>query len=415
MKKAAAIGLTTALAVLGSTAASEARDNNRTGGGEHVNVATIEGVDPTGARDSSGAISAAIKSGARQLSFPCGRFLIAQTILLPSGSQVTGRGECSILATSKSIQGNPQWASLNVAYPKGMPAGVFSNEDWKGGNANIEIRDLVLDGRAGTDGGRRIYLAAFVRTRDVVVRGVRFLGAENDDVQIGAAFLASRNFRITDNYASGERSACYGVWDGSHNFVISDNVCDGKGVSSGGVVVNGIGTNNEPERSTSALVARNVVRNTRDTGIFVGGLWNGNPDGPVYGGVEDAVVENNSVTNVSDYHGILISDGKNIVVRANRVANTAHQGIRVGSQFHGVTSQVVVEGNSIANAGVKDRNADAVRVTNGAESVSIRGNSVSGRTHRFGVRVDKDVRRATVSPGATTEGWMGGVSDSSRR
>jgi hypothetical protein len=380
-----------------------------------VYLSEFKGVDATGATDSWAGIQAAIDSGAAKLNFPCGVYMISRTIELRSDVEIVGQGDCTIVRPFSSIDGNPSWKKLGVEQPKGHPASVFANADWSNGNNNIAVSNIVLDGSAGTGGGRRIYLGAFYKVSSARINRVRFIGGGNNDVQIGAAFINSRNFSISNCVSDNERSACYGVWDGSRNFRITNNVCNGGGIASGGIVINGLSTDSRPNTSQDGIIANNTISNTQDTGIFVGGLWNGITSNPVYGSVSNVTIENNTVDGVSHYHGILISDASNIRVVGNVVKSIARQGIRIGSQFLGMTSDVWVEKNVVENADQAPISDDAIKVTHGADNVTLKGNVVSHGRHRFAIRIDPDATNVTVLEGPMARGTSGTVSNAGAR
>ncbi len=376
-----------------------------------LDVTQFASVDPTGETDSTEGILMAIASAPAKVVFPCGVYLISGTIPLPSNMEISGMGECSVIRTDRNFRGNANWSRLNFPQPRGDPGGVFANADWENGNGNIRIHDLSLDGGAGTGGGRRLYLIAFYKAANVVVERLRLTGASNNDVQIGVAFINSHDFTIKDSYAIGERSACYGVWDGSSRFEIEHNVCDGNDVADGGVVVNGISTAYKSATSYDGKVIGNKISHTRLTGIFVGGLWNGDRAAPVYGDVQEITVEGNSIDGVSVYHGILISDALNVNVRGNSISNVSREAIRVGSQFQGRTKNIFVENNIIKDVDQSSIPDDAIKVTNHSEDVTISNNKIASGNHRFSIRVDPDVRNVHVEGPRPGRGKLGDISD----
>jgi len=366
--------------------------------GRVIHIADLEGIDLTGQHDNAPIIQRALKSSGQALQFPCGVFLLAATILLPSNTTVLGNGTCTVLKTSSTIEGNPNWRYLNIIFPPGYPAGVFANSDWQQGTSNIVVRDVVLDGSNGTNGGRRLYLVAFYKTDSISIERVRFIGSKSNDVQVGAAIISASKFSLIDNFAEGMRSACYGIWDGSHDFIIAGNECDGRSISSGGITVNGLSTSNESNTSYNGVIANNMVRNTKDTGVFVGGLWNGSKEAPVYGDVRSVTIENNQIENVSTFHGVLVSDARDVSVTGNTVRGIGREGIRVGSQFRGITSGIVLRNNSVEDSNRSPEEDDAIRITNGASNVTMAGNTVSAGRHRCAIAIDPDVSHTNMPP-----------------
>lgn len=364
--------------------------------------------------DDAGSISRELRRAGGKLRLGCGRFLIAKTILLPSNSELAGSGDCTVLKLAPGIEPNVNWHHVPATYPNGYPGNILSNEDYEKGNIAIRVHDLVIDGTAGTDGKRRVHLAAFYKVSDVNIERVRFLGSRTPDVQDGVAFVASSRYLVQHSEGFGLWNACFDQWDGSHDFVVSKNICDGESSSNYGVLVNGISTAHTYNLTYNGIIAANVIRRINNVAVFVGGLWNNSRSTPVYGRVDNVRVSENRVEKVLRFHGILISDATNILVADNYVSGIAREGIRVGSQFRGNTSNITVRKNSITRTNeAQAHDGDAIRITNGARNVTVSQNSVDGTSHRCAIGIDPGVSDARFVSGSNvlSPGYEGALCD----
>jgi hypothetical protein len=387
--------------------------------GETVKLADYLGITATGQIDSAAAINRAIGSGGNTIIFPCGTFVVAETLALPSNTEVSGSGLCTIIKLSKNVGYNPNWAFMPRTESwrsDNLPANVFANSNFRDGNSNIRIRDLVIDASEGTGGARRVHLIGFYKTSDVEIEGLRFIGSGTPDIQDAIAMVNVSDYVIKNNYSINTWNACYDQWDGSHDFRIENNVCDGGGIAASGILINGLSSAHRTNTTFNGIVTQNEIRHVRNCGIYVGGLWNESRENPVYGVVANIRVENNSVAEISRFHGIIVSDGHDIAVRNNKIANVAREGIRVGSQFRGRTENILIARNSVQQAGVAGVPDDAIKITNGAQSVTLAANIVGKGQHRYAVSIDPGTFTTTLDQqdGTMASGTAGVVLDRGR-
>lgn len=362
-----------------------------------VIIADLDEIDPSGEVDSSPGISHAISDGRRKLVFPCGVFLIEQVVKLPSHTEIEGAGPCTVFKLSNTIRGNDAWANMPMTHPpKTMPGSIFTNSDFLHGNEGITIRDLVLDGTSGTGGRTLVHLLAFYKTTKVAIERVTFLGNGTPDIEDGVAFIASSDYRVANNYVFNVWNACFDQWDGSHDFRIEHNVCDGNGKAGGGIFINGLNSLHTQNLTYNGSILSNIVVRVKNAGIYAGGLWNESKTSPVYGVVHHIRIEKNVVSDVSTFHGIIISDAHDVTAISNKVAHVARQGIRVGSQFQGITSNITITDNSVEDVDRTPVPDDAIRITNGASNVTIAGNTVGAGRHRCAIGIDANVSDARV-------------------
>lgn len=363
-----------------------------------IEIANLQEVDSTGEKDSSAGISRAVTDGGGKVIFPCGVFLIEQAIRLPSHTEIAGAGPCTVLKLSQDVQGNNNWAAMPTLHrPRTMPGNIFTNSDFLHGNEDIKIHDLVLDGSSGTGGRNIVHLLAFYKQNGAVVERVTFIGSGTPDIQNGVAFIASSNYVVVNNYVFDVWNACFDQWDGSHDFKIEKNFCDGNGKAHGGIFVNGLDSMHASKTTYNGSIVANVILRVQNAGVYVAGLWNESKIAPTYGVVRNINVERNIIKEVSAFHGIIISDGVGITVTSNKVLHVAHQGIRVGSQFRGATSSILVKDNLIEDASRTPVKDDAIRVTNEARNVTISGNVVGPGAHRCAIGIDANVSDARIS------------------
>jgi hypothetical protein len=371
-----------------------------------ITVTSFPGVDPTGTTDSAAGLNKAIQSvsGPQKIVFPCGTYLVSRAINLPSYTEIAGAGaSCTTIKMMSATSPNPNQipgSSVRVS-------SVFTNEDFINGNSNIRIRDITLDGTQFSSNNG--HLAFFYRSSATVVESNRFIG--NPAIENGVAFVNSSNYQVIKNYAFNLRNACYDQWDGSHDFSVSNNVCDGNGMISYGILVNGLSSVYTPNTTYNGVIWNNTVSRVKGVGIFVGGLWNTSTTAPVYGTVSNIMISSNSVDTVTNHFGIYVTDGNDVRVILNTVKNTGLNGIRIGSQHQGATTYVTAHGNTVSDANARMASEDAIRVTNLSAQTSLFSNTVTGTRHRFAIRIDPGVSNTRLCPGTMTSGTAGLISD----
>jgi hypothetical protein len=345
----------------------------------------------------------------RKLLIPCGTFIAERVIDLPSNTEIEGAGPCTILKMAGSMKPNINW--FRVPGIKTAPRNIFSNADFISGNTNIHIHDLTLD---GTDSAGNAHLASFYNTSQMIVERIRFIGSGTSTVQDGVSFVHSEKYKVAASFGYNMANACYDQWDGVHDFVIVGNVCDGQGRTLYGILVNGLDSNRTRNISHHGVINSNELINLSDMGINVSGLWNLSQSAPDYGEVKSIRILNNTISNVRKFYGIRVADGRNILLRDNTINNVGRNGLRIGSQYRGVTSCVDATENKIINSNRASVSEDAIRIVNNADRVRLRSNIVLNGGHRFAVRIDDGVTETTVEPGSMTRGDLGFISDGGR-
>ncbi len=155
------------------------------------NVTAFAGVDPTGGMDSATGINAVASIG--KLYFPCGTYLIASVVNLPSNTDIEGAGECAVIKVSRAMVANPN------QFPGASGVkNAFANADYKLGNSHISIRHLKIDGSLATG----IFQAIdFYKVDHATVEYVDIIGS-NTVRALGVGATNSSNLVIAHNNTS---------------------------------------------------------------------------------------------------------------------------------------------------------------------------------------------------------------------
>ena len=381
-----------------------------------VSVIDLPGVDPTGATDSSLGILAAIGSGGHKVVFPCGTYVVSQVLLLPSNTEISGSGTCTIVKASLTISANTQWYTV---LPGHVAINIFANADFANGNSNISVHDITLDASSVF-----MHIASFVHSNHITIANIRFLGGIGVPTNDAISFVGSSYYSITNSYCSNVANACYDQWDGSHDFVISNNIADGGGSARHGILINGLSSgnatyHNQSNTTFNGMVTGNTITNTKSLGIAAYGLCSSY--GPVCGTVHDITISNNTVDTVSNtisglsYFGILV-DGTDMVVTGNIIKNTYQSAIWIG-RGNTATTRVTVTNNTISDANMgyasstKPTVASAIDVTNASDHVTLKGNIVSGSHQKYALSIAAGVTNTSVCAGTMATGTAGLISD----
>jgi hypothetical protein len=360
--------------------------------------------------DVASAIQTAIGSGNKKVVFPCGTYLVASAITLPSKTEIAGAGPCTIIKESASMAQNSSWSDFSSApYPKN----IFANADWAAGNTNIYLHDITLDGTAGPN---NTHLASFYRSSDIVVERVRFIGDGSTDIQDGVSFPFSSNYKVLHNYCYNIANACYDQWRGSHDFVIADNIADGNGILDYPILVNGLNSSVPDTVTYNGTITGNVIINAKSFGINTTGLYD--VTGTVRGIVKNITITGNVIRGVTDFYGIRVGDSANVVVSGNVIENTGRDCIRIGAQIGHTssTSNTTVSNNICKNANtVASATVDAITVANAADHTSLLNNTVSGTAQRWSVSIESGTEYTTLLVGPMEAGTSGLINDAGTR
>ena len=369
-------------------------------------------IDPTGQRDSSAGINAALAEQ-RKLVLPCGSFLISRTIELHSHSELKGAGACTVIKGASNLQRNANWDHIYGAARAAR--NLIANPDFVNGNSDIHVHNLTLDGSA-VQGAAVLHMASFAHSSGIVIDHVRFIGRGSLPSQDGVNFVSgSHHYRVEHSYGYGLPGACVDQWDGTHDFRITDNVCDGHGVGSYGVMVNGISSGiTSPYRANTTyngVISGNSVANMMIGGIGVWGLCGGSPQ--ACGIVRNINITGNKIHDVKRFHGILVGDGSNITITKNDIERIGADGIRISSgSTSSPTHDIVVTDNVIRDSNNVGGKSMGIEVGSGADSpanIRLDNNVIKGSMHKFAIFVHKNAANVTVQGGQMGNGTEGTV------
>jgi hypothetical protein len=322
------------------------------------------------------------------LQLPCGVFEVQAAVQLGSGTRVQGAGHCTVLKMARSMPPATLHAMFVPKASKTLRA-IFTNR--LPGDSNIIVRDLTLDGAASPGNA---HLISFYRASNVLVEGVRFLGAGSDAVQDGVSMIASSDYVVRRNTCSKIRNACYDQWDGSERFEISDNVVEGGDLLTYGILINGISTAYTDATTSNFTVRGNRISAVRHLGIGAYGLCS--PDMSLCGVVTDGVIERNEINGVREYYGIWVGNARRVTVTGNTIRDAKREAIRVASQNSGgQTGGVAVRANAIFGSGGGPGITIGTNVDRTSD-VRVELNNVTG--YRVTVKVAPSTRTIIVSP-----------------
>lgn len=379
-----------------------------------IYVTNYPGVDPTGATDSSAGIQNAISTGNRKVKFPCGTYLIESVVNLPSNVAIEGQGDCTIIKMSATISPNAN----QVPGVNGVRSS-FTNADYTSGNSGISIHDLTIDATAVPNLNQPVN---FYKGSNLKVNRVTFLGSLYVSTTLLGAinsfdFDYSHNrFIYTNNAQTGSEGACIAAWDGPHDFIITDNDCDGGSIVGYGIQINGLSSILAFNTAYNGVIANNLVRNTRTFGIDVSGLWNGSVVTPVFGKVKNISIIGNNVVNVVGNNCFRIAEGDNISVVGNLARDCNWSGYSIASANAGVTTNVTLSDNIAENVNMALGAFDAVNIGNGGNIDTLSGISISnmriaGTNHRYGINIHGGATRTFLNGASIDQGTSGTIID----
>ena len=328
------------------------------------------GVDPTGTTDSGAAINRLLVGGSVKITLPCGTYLISTPILIPSNSSLIGSGACSELRGSVGLTSNSQWVS--AGYADVAVTNIVSNSNFVSGNSNIEIANLKITQPSAAAAGNE-HLVSFVNASYVNVNNIIFIGSNSSSTQDAISFVKSSRYYVENNKCYAVSNACYDQWSQVHDFVISNNVVEGGGRLTYGILINAIvGPKSARVSGTSynGVISGNVVKNTTNVGI---GVWALSFSSAV-SYVKWFTISSNVVDTVSKYYGIYVAQGDHVVVTSNVVRESAGNGIHIASVNEQAITDITVTGNTIERSSKVN---NGVYVGASASNVTIFGNRIS--------------------------------------
>lgn len=370
----------------------------------YADIGGPAGVDPLGLVSSSPAINAALAAGVF-FKLPCGVFLIDAPLIARSGSNIGGSGACTVLKISPSL-------ATDTSAQFGTLRHVVTNSDYTSGNTDIYVHDLVIDSTAGPTTGVHIHAIGFYKVTRAGVYNVEIRSAAGQLLDDGTAFVASKEYYVRNNRIYGTINACIDQWEGSTDFVISGNLCDGLNLQNYGIVVSGFGTNAAPATTQRGLIANNVIRNFPGAGIWLQGGWNGvSGGGATYGLVKKISVVGNNISNVQGYHGVYLSDAKYNSIVGNTLETIGRVGIVISSENTGLSSENIVSDNVIASCNTAASGDPCILLTPYASYNTINNNTISGTAQPYSIVVNGGATGNIIRGGVTPVGASGDVSD----
>lgn len=362
------------------------------------------GADPTGVLPSGSAINAAISAN-RKVWAPCGTYLIDIPIQVPSTTDISGLGPCTVFKVSSTLT-----PDTSVAF--GTLRHVFRNIDYTAGNTDIYIHDLAIDNTSGPTTGAHIHALGFYKVTRAGVYNITITSASGKLMDDGTAFVASKEYYVRNNKIYGTINACIDQWEGVTDFDISGNVCDGLNLANYGILVTGMGTAGAPFTSQRGTIRGNVVKNFPGIGIWLQGGWNGvSGGGATYGLVKKIEVVGNSVNGVSGYHGIDLTDAKFNTVVGNTIENIGRNGIVISSENTGLSSENVVSDNVIVSCNTAAAGEPCILLTPYASLNVLAHNTISGTTQTYSIVLNGGATGNIIRGGITPVGTIGDISD----
>lgn len=370
----------------------------------YADIGGPAGVDPLGLVSSSPAINAALAAGVF-FKLPCGTFLIDAPLIARSGSDIGGSGACTVLQISPSL-------ATDTSAQFGTLRHVVTNADYTNGNVDIYVHDLVIDNTSGPTTGESIHALGFYKVTRAGVYNLTIISASGKRLGDGTAFVASKEYFVRNNKIYGTINACIDQWEGSTDFEISGNLCDGLGLANYGILVSGFGTNAAPFTSQRGVIANNVVKNFPGAGIWLQGGWNTvTGGGATYGLVKKISVIGNSISGISGYHGIYLSDASYNTVVGNTLENIGRLGIVVTSEYNGVSSENVFSDNIIVSCNAAAAAVPCVQLMPAASKNTLSNTTIVGATQTYSIVVNGGALDNVIRGGIIPAGVSGDISD----
>jgi len=362
------------------------------------------GADPTGVLPSGSAINAAISAN-KKVWAPCGTYLIDIPIQVPSTTDISGLGPCTVFKVSSTLT-----PDTSVAF--GTLRHVFRNIDYTAGNTDIYIHDLAIDNTSGPTTGAHIHALGFYKVTRAGVYNITITSASGKLMDDGTAFVASKEYYVRNNKIYGTINACIDQWEGVTDFDVSGNVCDGLNLANYGIVVSGFGTNAVAFTSQRGSISNNVVKNFPGVGIWLQGGWNGvSGGGATYGLVKNIEVVGNNISSVDGYHGIDLTDASNNSIVANTIENIGRNAVVVSSEKSGASTNNVIATNAISSCNAAAAGEPCILLTPYAHYNTLSDNTIAGTAQTYSIVINGGATGNVIRGGVTPVGTIGDVSD----
>ncbi len=289
------------------------------------------------------------------LELPCGTYLLARALALPSHTELYGAAKfCVVIKMKQDMAANPELKNVaNRTEYTAFNKTVISNADFKAGNTDISVHDMSID-RAGVSDKRVVWLAFFYNVTGLNVERVKFVGSDSVPQSGGVGMLGdSAHIVVKSSSFSALQGggACFGVWDGTRDVLAQNNDCDGSGTLNFGIQANGRATAAGTFRSAGDIkFINNEVRDVRVVSIDIDGLCSAKRQ---CGEVVGAQVLGNDIEK-SGVWGVRVGHASHVGVANNRIRDIQRDGIAVVDQVDAAMvtlHDVAVERNTIENPG----------------------------------------------------------------
>jgi hypothetical protein len=382
---------------------------------ETVN-AVKAGADPSGIKDAAPMLSAAVARGGVTLVIPCGLFRLKANVPLPSHTEVVGAGPCTELRIDPEMAPNERFAIVVPAFTNVRSA--FSNADFQHGNTDISIRNLRVTAPVPLLRGQ-YHAFSFYKADHVTVDRTVVEGAGSNHDGNHTVFIDCHNFRFTHNrHTGGGLEGSFDIWDGSSDFEVRHNYCNGGKKVHRCFTINGLSSGNEAQgyghaakTTSNGIVSDNIATDVTNVGIMVVGLYSQGPSN-VYGHLHDIVVSRNLVDGVTRFHGIWVGEADDVKVLGNTIRNAAASCIYVASAKAGDTENIAIDRNICENSG-RD---GAIVIGNSQDApahVILSNNSILGTNpaYRYAIRINRGAKDTVIGPEHTVAGTGGAVLD----
>lgn len=376
-----------------------------------VRLSTARGADPTGRIDSSNAVQRFITAHAGRAIIVDGTFRMENTLLLPSGTRLSGRTKRDgfVFTWSQSDRGGH----------------YIGNSDPENGNHDISLSGLTVAG-AGTglpSGSAPNALAlSFRHGSGLYLTGLRVLNSPS----IAIAYQGFSTVHIIGNVVDGSgRDGITGWWYTTPmtDVVVASNRISRMGDDAIAINASAPENPNHRQRPSRIQIYDNVIQ----------GHSKNHPDlwgrGILVLGAEDVTIKNNSITDTAAA-GILISEdeqaasarfsSRNVEVTGNSIVGSGRVSLLADQPRSGVfctsSSRVTVTGNTVSGSdehGVLLADTTGVIVTR--NTFSANGTSCTRDAAHAGLtalrtpqaRIEANTSRANASNGVKTEDSTG--------
>jgi parallel beta-helix repeat protein len=289
---------------------------------------------------------------------------------------------------------------------------VFTNNNYAAGNVDIYIHDFAIDNTSGPTTGAHIHALGFNKVTRAGVYNLTITSASGKLLDDGTAFVASEEYFVRNNKIYGTINACIDQWGGSTDFEISGNICDGLNLNNYGILVSGFNTDLTAATSQRGIIANNVVKNFPGAGIWLQGGWNTvTGGGATYGLVKKVSVIGNSVSGISGYHGIYLSDASNNTVVGNTMENIGRLGLVVTSENGGVSTNNVLSDNVIVSCNAAAVSSPCIELMPSASYNTFDNNTIVGTSQSYSYVINGGATGNIIRGGITPVGTISDISD----